>query len=64
MLYWVMAVLVAAAAGLGLFFYLLQNQIFGPAARAKQRAKLAEQKAARAARIAAATGRPVENPAE
>mgnify|MGYP003352458007 CR=1 FL=1 len=40
-LYWVMGVLAAAAAGIGLFFYLLQNQVFGPAARAKQRAKLA-----------------------
>lgn len=38
MLYMIVALLIFGSAGLGLFFWLLQRETFGPAARARQKA--------------------------
>jgi Tfp pilus assembly protein PilV len=38
MMYLIVGLLVLGAGGLGLFFWLLQREAFGPAARARQRA--------------------------
>jgi hypothetical protein len=61
-LYLILFILVLSAAAIWLFFYLLQHEIFGPAARARRKAQVADQRAARAAtRPAAATAtRPAE----
>lgn len=61
MLYLILFVLVASAAAIWLFFYLLQREIFGPAARARRKAKVADQRSARMA--ARATPASVSPPA-
>lgn len=44
MLYLILFVLAASGAAVWLFFYLLQHEIFGPAARARRKAKVADQR--------------------
>ncbi len=61
MLYLILFVLAASGAAVWLFFYLLQHEIFGPAARARRKAKVADQRSARMA--SRATSAPVSPPA-
>lgn len=60
-LYLILFVLVVSAAAIWLFFYLLQHEIFGPAARARRKAQVADQRSARMA--ARGTPSPVSPPA-
>ncbi len=61
MLYLILFVLIVSGAAVWLFFYLLQREIFGPAARARRKAQVADQRSARIA--SRATPAPLSPPA-